>query len=48
MASQRGLTLLEMLISLVILSSVMAIASTAYSYYATGFNAAGWVLARGI
>tara|TARA_R110002126_G_scaffold10245_44_gene46613 strand:- start:1446 stop:2141 length:696 start_codon:yes stop_codon:yes gene_type:complete len=38
MASQRGLTLLEMLISLVILSSVMAIASTAYSYYATGFN----------
>ena len=39
MASQRGLTLLEMLVSLVILSSVMAIASTAYSYYATGFNA---------
>lgn len=41
MAPQRGLTLLEMLISLVILSSVMAIASTAYSYYVTGFNERG-------
>jgi len=41
MAPQRGLTLLEMLIALVILSSVMSIASTAYSYYATGFNERG-------
>lgn len=41
MAPQRGLTLLEMLVALVILSSVMAIASTAYSYYATGFNDRG-------
>ena len=41
MAPQRGLTLLEMLVALVILSSVMAIASSAYSYYATGFNDRG-------
>jgi len=41
MVKQRGLTLLEMLISLVILSSVMMLASTSYSHYVTGFNTRG-------
>lgn len=38
MANQRGLTLLEMLIATLILTAVLSLASTAYSYYVAGFN----------
>lgn len=38
MANQRGLTLLEMLIATVILTAVLSLASSAYSYYVAGFN----------
>lgn len=38
MAKQRGLTLLEMLVSILILTLVLSMVSSAYSYYVTGFN----------
>lgn len=38
MANQRGLTLLEMLIATLILTTVLSLASNAYSYYVVGFN----------
>lgn len=38
MANQRGLTLLEMLIATLILTAVLSLASSAYSYYVAGFN----------
>jgi prepilin-type N-terminal cleavage/methylation domain-containing protein len=38
MAKQRGLTLLEMLVALSIMSAVMMLASSAYRYYVLGFN----------
>lgn len=37
MVRQAGLTLIEMLISLLILATVMSLSSVAYSFYVTGF-----------
>lgn len=38
MAKQRGLTLLEMLVSIVILTTVISLVATAWGYYVSGFN----------
>lgn len=38
MVKQQGLTLIEMLVSLLILTIVMSLSSTAYRYYVVGFN----------
>ncbi|QYJ85003.1 type II secretion system GspH family protein [Shewanella mesophila] len=38
MVKQQGMTLLEMLIAMLIMSSVMMLSSSAYSYYIAGFQ----------
>ena len=38
MEKQRGLTLLEMLVSILILTTVLALTSTSYSYYVGQLN----------